>query len=56
MSDEKWSDFRSVLKGELTVCHDGLDVGPKARTESNISPKILVQATQRVELLLTKLG
>lgn len=42
MSDEKWSDFGSVLKVELTVCHNGLDVGSKARAESNISPKILV--------------
>lgn len=49
-------DFGSVLEVELSVFHKGLDEGIKARTESSVSPKILVQTTQRVELLLTKLG
>lgn len=40
----------SVLKVEMTIFCDGLDVGIRARKESSMNPKILVSVTQRIEL------
>lgn len=44
------------LMVELMGFHDEVDVGTEARKESNMSPEILVWATQIMELLFIKLG